>query len=245
MDATRRAAPMKSVSIMWAEGVTEAEATTVVSTVRDLLRVIYEVALKSGVALGPTAIRPFGTWVIPAIKQGDPYWGTHWYIDTAYDRGLGQVMGPRFLELVKQEPWQRMRPHFDVAVLDGDLTDEPSKRIGADFVLASTLPGTGTVISVHRLREVEAEEQRLAALKRLVIHNFGHVLEVPSADRTEAVESSAGERHCTNLCVMRHASGVADLLARHAEEQAAGVLFCPACRRDILHSVLKQRISRN
>ncbi|HEY3080809.1 MAG TPA: hypothetical protein VGM69_13015 [Chloroflexota bacterium] len=245
MDATRRPAPMKSVSIMWAEGVSEAEASTVVATVRDLLRVIYEVAIKSGVALGPTAIRPFGTWVLPSIKQGDPYWGTHWYIDTAYDRGLGQVMGPRFLELVKQEPWQRMNPHFDVAVLDRDLTDAPAKRIGTDFVLASALPGTGTVISVHRLREVAPEEQRLAALKRLVVHNFGHVLEVPAAERTGAVEPSAGERHCTNLCVMRHAGSVDELLERMREEQSSGILFCPDCRLDILRSVLRQRISRN
>ena len=245
MDATRPAAPMRSVSIMWAEGVTEAEATTVVATVRDLLKVVYDVVVRSGVALGPTAIRPFGTWVIPSIKQGDPYWGTHWYIDTAYDQGLGQVVGRRFLELVKQEPWQRLNPHFDVAVLDRDLTDVPAKRIGTDFVLASALPGTGTVLSVHRLREIADEALRLAALKRLVVHNFGHVLEVPSSDRTEAVEQSADERHCTNLCVMRHAGSVDELLDRLGGEQASGILFCPDCRRDILRSVLRQRISRN
>ncbi|HEV8637523.1 MAG TPA: hypothetical protein VG370_25160 [Chloroflexota bacterium] len=236
---------MRSVSIMWAEGVTEAEATTVVGTVRDLLKVVYDVAVRSGVALGPTAIRPFGTWVIPSIKQGDPYWGTHWYIDSAYDQGLGQVVGRRFLELVKQEPWQRLNPHFDVAVLDRDLTDVPAKRIGTDFVLASALPGTATVISVHRLREIADEALRLAALRRLVVHNFGHVLEVPSSDRTEAVEQSADERHCTNLCVMRHAGSVDELLDRLGEEQASGILFCPDCRRDILRSVLRQRISWN
>lgn len=245
MDATRRPAPMRSVSIMWAEGVTEEEATTVVATVRDLLKAIYDVAVRSGVALGPTAIRPFGTWVIPSIKQGDPYWGTHWYIDTAYDQGLRQVVGRRFLELVKQEPWQRVNPHFDVAVVDRDLTDVPAKQIGTDFVLASALPGTGTVISVHRLREIADQALRLVALKRLVVHNFGHVLEVPSSDRTEAVEQSADERHCTNLCVMRHAGSVDELLVRLGEEQASGILFCPDCRRDILRSVLRQRVSRN
>ena len=88
---------MKSVSIMWAEGVEESEARTVVATVRDLLRSIYDVCLKSGVLLSPTAIRPFGTWVIPSLPPGDPYSGTHWYVDTAYDRGLGQVVAPKFL----------------------------------------------------------------------------------------------------------------------------------------------------
>ena len=46
-------------------------------------------SLKAGVGLSPTAIRPFGTWVIPSIPAGDPYSGTHWYIDTAYDHASG------------------------------------------------------------------------------------------------------------------------------------------------------------
>lgn len=245
MDTTRRPTPMKAVSIMWAEGVTETEASTVVATVRDLLKVVYDIAVKRGVTLGPTAIRPFGTWIIPSIPVGEPYWGTHWYIDTAYDQGLGQVVGPRFLELVKQEPWQRVTPHFDVAVLDRDLTDVPGTGTDEGFVLASVMPGTATVISVHRLREVADEELRLAALRRLVIHNFGHVLEVPARERASAVETSAGERHCTNMCVMRHAGTVARLLDAVGEERAAGLLFCADCRQDVLRSVLRQRISQN
>src|SRR5687768_6875307 len=155
--------PLKPVSIMWAEGVTEPEARTAVQTVRELLKVIYQVALKSGVAIGPTAIRPFGTWIIPSIKQGDPYWGTHWYIDTAFDAGRQQVVARIFLELVQREPFQQQNPHFDVALLDVDLTEED----GAP-TLASALPGTATVISVHRLREALTDEgPRLAALKRL------------------------------------------------------------------------------
>src|SRR5438093_8066964 len=148
--AAARGAAMKSISIMWAEGVTEAEAATVVETVKQLVKTVYDVSLKAGVGLSPTAIRPFGTWVIPSIPAGDPYSGTHWYIETAYDRDRRQVVAERFLELVKQEPWQRANPHFDVAVLDQDLaerSDEPG------FVLASVLPGTATVMSVHRLRE--------------------------------------------------------------------------------------------
>src|SRR5437762_3593851 len=138
---TSRGPALKSVSIMWAEGVSDDEARTAVRTVQDFLRVVYDVCLKSGVTLGATAIRPFGTWVIPSIPPGDPYSGTHWYVDTAYDRGLGQVVGPRFLELVKKEPWQSANPHFDVAILDRDLTDGDK----GGFVLASTLPGTATV----------------------------------------------------------------------------------------------------
>jgi hypothetical protein len=243
VDATRGAA-MKSVSIMWAAGVSEDEAQTVVGTVRDLLRVVYDICLKSGVVLGPTAIRPFGTWVIPSIPSGDPYSGTHWYVDTAYDRTLGQVVGTRFLELVKREPWQSANPHFDVAVLDRDLTDGPEKS-ASGFVLASSLPGTATVISVHRLREIADEHERKAALRRLVIHSFGHVLDVPAPSRTEAVSTDGRERHCTNACVMRHAASPEELVALAGEERETGVLLCPECRRDVLRAAMIQRVTKN
>lgn len=236
---------MKSVSIMWAEGVAEDEARTVVGTVRDLLKVVYDLCLKAGVLLAPTAIRPFGTWVIPSLPPGDPYSGTHWYIDTAYDRTRGQVVAPRFLELVRDEPWQKANPHFDVAVLDRDLADPPRQRTSDHgFVLASVLPGTATVISVHRLREL-GTATRLRALRRLVVHNFGHVLEVPSPARQAAVAELGGERHCTNLCVMRHAGSVEELVAACREEDDAGILLCPECRGDVLRSVLRQRLSSN
>lgn len=248
MDATRGAATMKSVSIMWAEGVSEAESQMVVGTIKDFLRAIYDICLRAGVSLGPTAIRPFGTWIIPSLPRNDPYSGTHWYIDSAYDQGLGQVVAPRFLDLVKREPWQTANPHFDIAILDRDLTDVPEKRVAdaqTEFVLASALPGTATVISVHRLRELPDETLRLAALKRLVIHNFGHVLGVPTEGRVEALEISGGERHCTNLCGMRHAGSVAELVEMVTEEASAGVLLCRECRRDVLRSVLLQRLSSN
>lgn len=246
MDAPRGPS-MKSVSIMWAEGVTGTEARTVVSTVRDLLKVIYDVCLRAGVTLSPTAIRPFGTWVIPSIPVGNPYWGTRWYIDSAFDSGRGKVVGPHFLELVKREPWQLANPHFDVAILDRDLTaDRESPPPGADdYVLASVMPGTATVISVHRLREVPDLRVRLAALRRLVVHNFGHVLEVPASTRSEDVEESGGERHCTRVCVMRHAPSVEQLLRLVEEEKAAAAPFCRECRRDLLRSILQQRMGRN
>lgn len=211
---------------MWAEGVTEPEARTTVQTVREMLKVTYGVAQRSGVAIGPTAIRPFGTWIIPSIKHGDPYWGTHWYIETALDPAGQQVQAPRFLELVRQEPFQQQNPHFDVAVLDLDLTDE-----GGASALASALLGVATVISVHRLRqELTDEPVRLAALKRLVVHNFGHVL---------------GIEDCDEACVMRHAGDVETLLKLMAEARETNVLFCPACRSRLVGTVMLPRLGSN
>src|SRR5438128_10271223 len=102
--AALRGPAMKSISIMWAEGVTDAEATTVVNTVKQVVPVMYDLCYRAGVGLSPTAIRPFGTWVMPAIPAGDPRSGTQRYIETGYDQALGQVLAPRFLDLVRQEP---------------------------------------------------------------------------------------------------------------------------------------------
>jgi hypothetical protein len=237
MAATRGAA-MKSISIMWAEGVTETEAATVVNTVKQVVQVMYDLCFKAGVGLSPTAIRPFGTWIMPSIPAGDPYSGTHWYIETAFDAALGQVVAPRFLELVKQEPWQIASPHFDVAVLDRDLTE------GTGSVLASVLPGTATVISVHRLRELPDRDAQLSALRRLVVHNFGHVLEIPREGRLGVVEAGR-VRHCTNVCSMRDAAGLDELVAMAREEAALGHLLCEECRQDLMRAVLVQRLSRN
>jgi predicted Zn-dependent protease len=130
-------------------------------------------------------------------------------------------------------------------VLDRDLTDPDRQAIlEAEFVLSSVLPGTAAVISVHRLREIEDQKLRLRALKRLVVHTFGHILGVPTLDR-EHTETVRDERHCTHLCVMRAAESVDALLQAAAEEDAAKVLFCPACRADTLRSVLRQRLSSN
>jgi predicted Zn-dependent protease len=236
--AASRGAAMKSISIMWAEGVTEAEAATVVNTVKQVVQVMYDLCFKAGVGLSPTAIRPFGTWVMPSIPAGDPYSGTHWYIQTAYDQARDQVLAPRFLELVKQEPWQIANPHFDVAVLDLDLTE------GSGSVLGSVLPGTATVISVHRLRAIQPQEQRLRALRRLVVHNFGHVLEIPRDGRLGVVVAGH-ERHCTNVCAMRDAAGVEERVAVAAAVAASGQLLCDECRQDLMRSVLVQRLSRN
>jgi len=233
-------ATLKSFSIMWAEGVTDGEAATVVSAVKELVKLVYDVCTKAGVPLSPTTIRPFGTWVIPSQPAGSPYSSIHWYVDTAYDRRLDQVVAGRFLELVKQEPWQQERPHFDVAVLDRDLTERDGR---SGFVLASSLPGTATVISVHRLRELDERRTRAMALRRLVVHNLGHVLEIPSARRPGI--TAGAERHCPELCAMRPAATVDQFVLLAREEADRGVVLCASCRQELLHKLMAPRLTPN
>jgi predicted Zn-dependent protease len=239
---------VKPVSIMWTAGVSEAESEIVVDTVKSFLAVLYDACLKVGILPGSTTIRPFGTWVIPSMPSGSPYSGTQWYIETSFDRSLGQVVAPRFLDLVRKEPWQIRSPHFDVAVIDLDLTDVPEKTVSqqdTDFVLASVLPGTATIISVHRLRRLDDDARRRRALRRLIIHNVGHVIGLPAPDRKLDVEDSGGERHCTNVCVMRHGATVEDLVALSEEEGVLGVVLCPGCRSDAVRAILTMRVTPN
>src|SRR5205823_5411920 len=128
---------------------------------------------------------------------------------------------------------------FDVAVLDQDLAERAEDP---GFVLASVLPGTATVLSVHRLREIADESERLAALRRLAVHNFGHVLEIPREGRASVVVHGR-VRHCTNPCVMSAADEVADLRRPAPDDTELGL--CPECRQDLLRSVMIQRLSRN
>lgn len=233
---------------MWTEGVDEKEARLVIESVQGFLRRVYEICLRAGFAPPPTAIRPFGTWVIPSVPVGSPYWGSHWYLDSSYDPELRQVIGPRFLQVIREEPWQKVEPHYDIAVVERDLTDSPEKtvpRAWGSFALSSTLPGVGAVMSVHRIRELVQEEARCQALRRLVFHSFGHVLRLLPKSRQQGVETSFGDRHCANRCVMRHAPTPEELVRLAKEEEQERVAFCAYCERDVLTELLLSHFSPN
>lgn len=239
---------MKPVSIMWTQGVDTAEAELVISAVRDFLRQVYSIGHRAGLALPPTTIRPFGTWYIPSQREGSPYWGTHWYVDKSFDSSRQQVVGARFLELVRDEPWQKTDPHWDIAVIDRDLVDGDSPRAGEEcreFALASVVPELATVLSVYRLRGLVRPEQRERALRRLVLHQFGQVLGLPSRSRQAAVEKIGDRRFCTNRCVMRRAATVEELVLAAEQEHGDQVLLCDQCRRDVVEIVVMRGRSPN
>lgn len=228
---------MKAVSIMWTEGVSLEEAQLVISAVQHLLRLVHGVAGRAGFVLPPSAIRPFGTWVVPSIPQGEPYWGVQYYVDSSYDPALGQIVAPTWLEVVRQEPWQREGPHYDVAIVEQDLTDEPERAVPfgpLDYTLAASVPGLATVISVHRVRELAQREQRRLALRRLATHNFGHVLGLPDERREHDIRHTYGGLHCTRRCLMRASPTLAEVLSYAEEESRDGVMLCDLCRHDAL-----------
>ncbi|MFH1084279.1 MAG: hypothetical protein V1772_00755 [Chloroflexota bacterium] len=114
----------RAISITWSKGVSEEEAAVLVKAVDSTLNALY-VRYPEARMARPVPIRAFGNWIIPALAPDRPYWGTQWYVDTSYTSDLRQVIAPTYLELVRQEPWQQADPHFDLALLDQDLTDFP------------------------------------------------------------------------------------------------------------------------
>lgn len=239
---------MKPVSIMWTQGVDTAEAQLVITAVRDFLRRVYTIGHAAGLVVPPTTIRPFGTWYIPSQAEGTPYWGTHWYIDNSFDPTRQQVIGTRFLELVREEPWQKSNPHWDVAVIDRDLVEQARPDVDAErpaFSLGTSVPELATVLSVYRLRGLVRADQRERALRRLVLHQFGQVLGLPSRSRRTNLETVGERRFCTNRCVMRRAETVEELVLAAEQEHGVPVLLCQQCQRDVVTLLVMRGKSPN
>ncbi len=239
---------MKPVSIMWTQGVETAEAQLVVTAVRDFLRLVYAIGHEAGLALPPTTIRPFGTWYIPSRPEGSPYWGTHWYVENSFDSTRQQVIGTRFLDLVRDEPWQKSNPHWDVAVIEHDLIDEIPTCADEDrgeFVFGTTVPELAAVLSVYRLRGLVRAEQRERGLRRLVLHYFGQILGLPSRSRESAIVMLDGRRYCTNRCVMRRAATVEQLVLLAEQEREDQITLCRDCRRDVIEVTIMRGRSPN
>jgi hypothetical protein len=229
----------KFISVTWSEGISEPENQLLTQSVDKVLKWLF---MRHPAALmdPPIRMRIFGNWVIPALVPDKPYWGTQWYVDTSYDGELQRVIAPVFLELVRQEPWQRVDPHFDLALLDQELTDFPAPlaRLRPDhYTLGSSFPGTTAVMSLKRVRALSDERVRNLAIARLVRHHLGHVLGVPELTRKDEALRLGLELHCTNPCVMRHAATVEELADMAMEEAEMGWPFCPKCTQE-LHSVV-------
>lgn len=229
----------KGISITWSEGIARRESRILVQTVDQVIKWLY---FRRPMAFydPPMPVRVFGNWVIPALMDDQPYWGNQWYIEQSYDRELDRVIAPQYLELVRREPWQRATDHYDLVMIDEDLTEFPAPlaRARPDLhCLGTSLPGTAAIVSVHQVRRIADRADRECALARLVRHHLGHVLAVPSFGRTHAVVRRGLEMHCSNRCVMRHAVTLEDLIALSEDEAELGWTFCEACTQD-LHSVI-------
>ncbi len=236
-----------SISVAWSEGVTDAESATLLATIQRTLHSLY-LRVPAALEAPPIAVRPFGNWIIPSLAPDRPYWGVQWYVDSAWDADVERVIAPTYLELVRQEPWQLAAPHFDLSLIDSDMTDFPSALAHLRrerYTVGTSLPGTAAVLSVRRIRTLGSARARRLALARLVRHALGHVLGVPAFSRTERTVRQGLELHCANRCIMRGASTVEDLAALAVDEAKLGWPFCPDCSRELLDVVVKHTYTWN
>lgn len=231
----------KRLSVTWSEGITEEESQVMLQTIEQTLTWLY---YRRPMALfdPPILVRAFGNWVIPAMVDRHTYWGMQWYIDNSYDRELDRVIAPMYLELARREPWQRLDAHFDLALLDEDLTEFPAPLARLrphDYALGSSFPGTVAVMSLYRVRRIATPELRAMTLTRLVRHHLGHVLAIPPFIRTERVARRGLELHCTNRCAMRHADTVEQWAAFTLEEAEMGWPYCDLCTQGLHSAVVR------
>ncbi|MBH41012.1 MAG: hypothetical protein CL790_07290 [Chloroflexi bacterium] len=239
---------MKSISFQWTPDIQSWEAETVVSTIAQIQDVSTVLGQRAGFSVSRSQLRPFGTWVMPGVPRGSPYWSTLWYVEKSLDPETGQIVAPTLLKTIEREPWQQASPHYDVAIVEQDLRDEHEYNITPNtdpHVLSSYKSNLATAISVHRIRSISDPEDRRIALRRLAINGFGHVLELPSRSRHDHIETSYGRIACQNLCSMRFASDNAQLLELGREEHDSRIIFCDACTQDLLDHVVRTHFSTN
>lgn len=238
---------MKSVSVQWTRDVSLDEARIALEGIAEAFEDIIRIAANHGFDLGRPEMRPFGTWRIPGVETGSPYWSTRWYVTESLNRATGKIKGERFIDVIREEPWQKMGAHYDVALIHFDLDADQEKLSivdGNSFALSTTEANLAAVISVLRLRELADNDEFALSLRRLAAHSVGHVIEA-TAPRRPTVERSFGELHCTNLCIMRHASTVTEILRFAQEEEESDVLFCDECRSDILDHGIRNHFGAN
>ncbi len=217
----------RPIYICWTNGVTEGEGAATVAGVQQVLELAG--IWKEVAVFGPE------DWA-----DGD-FGRANWYQDAAMfrpsrDMGEGpQVNAEQLFQLLRDEPWQKSRPHFDVMVLDRDLCTND----GLNFVFGVALPDFAYLQSIMRFREVQPLRLRHRLIQRLTAHEYGHVLGLPGRNGPGSnTEWNLGP-HCTNICAMRQGTSVGIWIAQIEEEGISGVnLFCEQCSsrlRELTH----------
>ena len=213
--------------MMWSEGVRDIEAGLAVHIIQELISDLYRRYWPLGLISPPVVVRAFGTWVLEGVPEGAPYWSAQWYVEQSYEPSVDKIVGSRFLSLVQAEPWQQSDPHYDFAVVAGDLIASEETLSGApdSFVLGAAVPGMAAVISIYRLRKILGIHEWQLAMRRLVLHFWGHVVGLPAG----RYAGSDAPHHCANPCVMRDARDARELVRLAIEEEQAAVSFCGEC----------------
>ncbi len=171
-----------------------------------------------------------------------PYGTPDWYQEQPTinrDRGFGrQVNATGMYTLLRREPFQQKHPHFDLMVIDKDLTMFPNVQDN-NFVFGfGAYPNN--IISVKRLMQTIRDPiLRQKCLAVISAHEFGHNLDLVHRNfNTETEDDDYRKSHCNGrkgLCLMEQFNVGG---ARNIEEQTKLLIekynwLCPDCADEI------------
>jgi hypothetical protein len=152
--------------------------------------------------------------------------------------GNGQVDASNVSNLLKKEPFQKDNPHFDLIVLDRDITTRDSDGAWLVYVFGlATYPNN--VISVARTRYIQDNTLKEACLQVIGAHEFGHNLGLVNRSYNVGTENiEAG--HClgeNGPCIMQqfnipNRKTIGELTAAIIDEDR-DTLLCPDCTDEI------------
>ena len=245
---------MKPITILWSDGVSEAEAKESIGAMRDFLRYLQDVAHEQDIGLAPIVLRPYGNWILKGTAGEEAYQSFRWYWESSLDQHTGQVSIATFIEIVRYEPWQYVDPHLDLALLHTDLRNDVTETSGEfPSVFAYTEPDLVAVISIRHLAQIADNDLRLRCLRSLVMHNFGLLVGLPTGipceDQREAKQTDAPAatpaRPCAMPCIMYVARSIDELMAAAAAREDDSPLLCQLCQETVRSIVFSLHFSPN
>lgn len=181
-------------------------------------------------------IHDFGNYQI----DGDEFNSPDWYQEKALtkrDRGFGRQVSASLIDsLLREEPFQKQNPHFDVLVIDKDLTTKMNDPEN-NFIFGYG-PYPNNIMSIKRfLHWIQNNRLRYESLAVLAAHEFAHNLDLVGRNFNIGREGYK-EGHCNaerGFCLMEQVNVDG---ARAIWEQAP-LLFerenwlCPDCTEEI------------
>lgn len=223
-------------SVTWTDYIPDNEAVMILreihAALRQALKYIPDPDPASLVTL--PEIKPFGYWILQDSKLDQVYGSAKWYMDQSYDSASGRLLAWRYLNLVRNEPYQIYTPHYDLAIVHYPLYDEQAERESIGVVI----PGQAAIVSTNPLNQLPVRHERPVVLNRIIAHHVGRVVGIPFIRPDEP-------GGCFGPCAMRPAESLDRWIELAEEEAQANVIYCDPCRRQLAAQIASNQLGRN
>ena len=223
-------------SVTWTEHIPDNEVVMILREIHAALRQ----ALKYMPDPDPVSlvmlpeVKPFGYWVLQDSEPGQIYGSAKWYIDQSYDSANDRLLAWRYLNLVRNEPYQFYTPHYDLAVVHYPLYDEQVQQ----EVIGVVMPGRAGIVSTDPLNRLPVRHERPIVLNRMIAHHVGRVVGIPFIRKNEP-------GGCVGACAMRPAESLEEWIELAEEETRDNVTYCESCRRQFAAQIASNQLGGN